>query len=794
MPSSFDRRTFVKMVGAAGAGAALADPAGAAPDVSTRVVDEQFDLDGGLQEALVVFDDAESASRLDALDLAEPYHVFEELGIAWTFLQPDQIETVAGWDEVRRVKRAEELEWHNDEVSRESMAVTAVHENLEYLGEDAHVVLIDSGLNASHPGIGSDRVDGNYHYVDEPTGPRDPIWIDAGAGDTDTLGHGQHCTGIAAGNGEGGAQGTYEGMAPEATITSYGTVQGVYLPYVVAAWDHMLGRIRTESEFNPDVVSNSYGVARDDRYNPNDPVNVASWKVFEEGVLPLFSYGNDGPGEGTGNRFAKAPHVLGVGAAEKTIDEEDNRNNRPITDFSSRGRSNVDEVYYDREQMLENLRAFHAIQDGATYTVDTGTFTGSVGPAVNSDPATGTVGLEPVDEDTGSAYEHLDTYENVDQVDLTLSLQPEGQWVRMRVYERQDDRWIEVAQLGEEPLKQHDTLTFDVNGGLEYLIELEPEFAVAADYTVEYTQYAKPDGNLRQARPLTLYRPGLSAHGSSVLSTQDKYDALGPLGEFGDAEPFYGRLSGTSMACPAAAGVAMLVRQAYRENCGNELPPADVMRVMEHTAVAHNADYSVVNTGTGFVDAEAAVRIAEQLASGNLSIGDLDTGLDALVEAPEPYEPPTDLEATGSRQTDRSASMGDRTMRVDVTLESLNEAAETVELYDEIPPQWELLARFSDARRDGQTDDGRKRIQLVREDEEGNVDETVAASEVDGDKESVTFTYFVESPENPGETNQYSFGPAEAVVETWAIDADSQGSETSEFGGTSDVFVAGGNV
>lgn len=235
MPSSFDRRRFIKMVGAAGAGAALADTAAAAPAVSTRVLDEQFDLDGGLQEALVVFDDSESAGRLDALDLEEPYRVFEHLDIAWMFLTPDQLETVAGWDEVRRVKRAEELEWHNDDVSRESMAVTAVHQDLGYEGEDAHVVIIDSGLNASHPGVGSERVDGNYHYVDEPTGPRDPIWVDAGAGDTDTVGHGQHCAGIAAGDGEGGVQGTYEGKAPGATITSYGIVQSVYLPYVVAA-------------------------------------------------------------------------------------------------------------------------------------------------------------------------------------------------------------------------------------------------------------------------------------------------------------------------------------------------------------------------------------------------------------------------------------------------------------------------------------------------------------------------------------------------------------------------------
>lgn len=532
------------------------------------------------------------------------------------------------------------------------------------------------------------------------------------------------------------------------------------------------------------MVSNSYGVARGDRYNPNDPVNVAFRIVFQEGVLPVFSYGNDGPGEGTGSRFAKAPHVLGVAAAEKTIDDEDNRNDRPITEFSSRGRSNVGSEYYDRGLLLDNLRAFHAIQDGTSYTVDSGTLTGSVGPAVNLSP-----GAAAVDEDTGSAYHHFDTYDNVDLVDLDLSLEPVGQWVRVRGYERQDGRWIEVAQMGEEPLKQHDTLRFDVDGGLKYLIKIEPEIAVAADYTIEYTQYEKPDGELRQARPLTLYRPGLSAHGSAVLSTQDKYDALGPLGETGDAEPFYGRLSGTSMSGPAAGGIAMLVRQAYRAQCDDELDPEDVMRVLEHTAVAHNPDYSVVNTGSGFVDAEAAVRIAEELGRGERSIDDLDTGLDVLVDAPEATEPPTDLSATGRRETDRSVSTGDRAMRVDVTIESVNEAAGAVEVFDEISKRWTLLEPFSQAR-EVETADGRTRIQLVRDD---GSNETVSASEVEGDDE-VTFTYFVEAPADPGDSDRYTFGPAEAVVETWSVDEASRGESTSEFGGTADVFVAGVEV
>lgn len=472
--------------------------------------------------------------------------------------------------------------------------------------------------------------------------------------------------------------------------------------------------------------------------------------------------------------------MLGVGAASKTIDDEDNRNDRPITDFSSRGRSDVADRYYDRDALLANLREFHAIQEGATYMVDSETLSGTVGPAVNTGP-----GTEAVDEDAGSSTHLVEPFPNTDVVDLTLSLEPEGQWVRLRVHERRDGEWVEIAQMREEPLKQHDTLTIDVNGGDEYLVDLDPEVSVLASYTVEYEQFEKADGDLRAARPVTLYRPGISAHGDSVLSTQDKYDVLRPLGETGDAEPFYGRLSGTSMSCPAAAGVAMLVRQAYREECnGVDLDPIDVIRVVEHTAAAHNPSYTVANTGSGFVDAEAAVRTAAELAETDLTVDDLDRGLDVLVDAPESYEPPTDLEVTGHRESGRVAATGRQSMRVRVTVEDVNEAAGAVEVYDEIPERWTLLAAHSDAR-ELETTDGRTRIRLVRD--EG---ETVDASEVEGDAE-VTFTYFVEAPEEPDDTDRYSFGPAEAVVATWALEADERGDAASEFGGTDDVLVAG---
>ena len=47
MTQGYRRRQFMKMVGVAGAGSALAGTAGGATGISTRTLDEQFDLGGG---------------------------------------------------------------------------------------------------------------------------------------------------------------------------------------------------------------------------------------------------------------------------------------------------------------------------------------------------------------------------------------------------------------------------------------------------------------------------------------------------------------------------------------------------------------------------------------------------------------------------------------------------------------------------------------------------------------------------------------------------------------------------
>jgi hypothetical protein len=96
---------------------------------------------------------------------------------------------------------------------------------------------------------------------------------------------------------------------------------------------------------------------------------------------------------------------------------------------------------------------------------------------------------------------------------------------------------------------------------------------------------------------------------------------------------------------------------------------------------------------------------------------------------------------------------------VTVTVDNVSEESVVV---DEIPASWRVVSEHESS-----TSDGRQ---------------TVTLGEVPADG-SATFTYFVEAPDGPGGTNQYTFGPATAQ----ATGSD----ESAAFGGTETNYVVG---
>ncbi|WP_254546125.1 S8 family serine peptidase [Halomarina pelagica] len=344
---SISRRTALKTAGALGTASLLPLGAGRASALELDPVDDTLDLaSDALQEVLVVFESRADFSLLDSLDLAEGVLEFDVLPVAYTLLTGPQIESLAAEEGVRYVEANRELDYHNDD-AREVTKVAQVQSDLGYAGEGVHVAVVDSGVDGDHPDLAA-NVANNYRWVGSPlTEPT--LWVPVGSLDSDDIGHGTHVSGTVAGDGSA-SDGQYRGMAPEAALTVYSSGAALSILKATAAYDHVLANHADEVS----IVSNSYGSASADDYNPDGALQTATWRAFEADLLPVFSAGNSGPDHDTLNDYAKAPHVLSIAATDDA---------KAVTDFSSRGRSADSEANYDRKTALDNLRAHYAGED-----------------------------------------------------------------------------------------------------------------------------------------------------------------------------------------------------------------------------------------------------------------------------------------------------------------------------------------------------------------------------------------------------------------------------------------------
>ncbi|WP_225741215.1 S8 family serine peptidase [Halorussus halophilus] len=584
-PDQFDRRDFLKATGAAGV-ATTVPFSGSAAASTGNAIDDSFDLgSSGVKEALVVFDSNEQVDRLRHLDLENGYHKFDVLPIAYTELYSDQIQTIADWAEVRFVQKNVELDYHNND-ARSTTDANAVHTDLGYTGSSAHSVVIDTGVDGDHPDLEDDLV-ANWRYVNPLSSTDDTTWKEVGSVDSDDNGHGTHCSGSITGSGKK-SDGKYKGMAPDADLTVYSAGLTLLLVKAVAAYDHLLSRVRA-GDIDVQVVSNSWGGGNGTDFNPDDAANVATWHAFQEGILPVFSAGNSGPGSNTLNQYSTAPHVLSVAA---TDDE------RSVTDFSSRGRTpNYDgPTNYKRKRALDNLEEYHAADKTET-EVDSGSYAGTV-------------------DASSSAYHRWDAPKKAGYVEATLSWTPSEEDIDFYLHVGSKDGRVVASSAS---LNEPEDLAGSIEGGKTYYFEVRPFASVAADYSIDFTAY---EGVTRDVTPVGIYRNGVGAPGKMVMSTLAPSDPLQSYGatsgdtENVDTEDYYGRISGTSMSCPVTSGAATLVVDAYYQNHGSYPDPIDVLNTLEATAKDYQASYNPWNIGAGFVDAYDAVQRA---ASGDLA-------------------------------------------------------------------------------------------------------------------------------------------------------------------------------
>jgi serine protease AprX len=186
-------------------------------------------------------------------------------------------------------------------------------------GENATIAVIDTGITP-HPDVAS-RIIGFHDFVNQKTKPYDDN------------GHGTHCAGCAAGDGNL-SMSRYRGVAPKALLVGV-KVLGRFgegsLSNVMAGIQWC---IQHKEKYNIRVISLSLGSEADIPYK-DDPLCQIVEQAWKSGIVVVAAAGNSGPNPGTIASPGIHPLIITVGATDdhKTTDRADDK----VAKFSSRG-------------------------------------------------------------------------------------------------------------------------------------------------------------------------------------------------------------------------------------------------------------------------------------------------------------------------------------------------------------------------------------------------------------------------------------------------------------------------
>ncbi len=245
----------------------------------------------------------------------------------------------------------------------------SVHDSLGLKGAGTTIAVLDSGIDALHPDLafGSTVVQnvkllGDLGLIGLST-------FVENVPNTDTSsGHGTHVAGTAGGTGAASAADSrrpfyYAGIAPEASLIGLGAGEAISILHALIGFDWALAN---QQRYGIDVITNSWGGGDGATFDPNNPINRASFEAYRRGMVVTFAASNSGPDGDTLNQYAIAPWVINVAAGTAT---------RGLADFSSRG---VAGDFYKHPDVT-------APGDLITSTRAVGTPIGAMGPVI--DPA-----------------------------------------------------------------------------------------------------------------------------------------------------------------------------------------------------------------------------------------------------------------------------------------------------------------------------------------------------------------------------------------------------------------------
>ncbi|HEV7864172.1 MAG TPA: S8 family serine peptidase, partial [Acidimicrobiia bacterium] len=194
-------------------------------------------------------------------------------------------------------------------------------DDLKVTGKGVTVAVLDTGVDFTHPDL-APAMKANVKLVGFGQQPLPTVPVaDIPNSDTSS-GHGTHVAGDVAGRGTA-SHGEQKGMAYGADLVGIGTGDGLSVFTALEGFDWLLEH---REQYGIRVVNNSYGLGFGP-FDPMDPVNLATKRTTDAGVVVVFANGNDGD-EMSMNPYASAPWVLPVAAGSKA---------GKVTNFSSGG-------------------------------------------------------------------------------------------------------------------------------------------------------------------------------------------------------------------------------------------------------------------------------------------------------------------------------------------------------------------------------------------------------------------------------------------------------------------------
>ena len=272
-------------------------------------------------------------SDLDSVlgSLSVPYLSMQTLPMAGARVTKTQIQDLAQDPRVKSIYLDAPLEYYNY-TSGQITGGHYVHDVEGVTGKGATIAVLDSGVDGTHPDLAlGEKTIQNVKIIGDLdfTGGKN-VYLDGQPNSDTSSGHGTHVAGTVAGSGEAGRDDQrrsfyHAGIAPDAKLVGIGAGDGISILYALAGLDYA---IANSERYAIDVITNSWGGGDGANFDPNNPINQASYAAYKKGIVVTFAASNSGPADDTLNQYAIAPWVINVAAG--TASHE-------LADFSSRG-------------------------------------------------------------------------------------------------------------------------------------------------------------------------------------------------------------------------------------------------------------------------------------------------------------------------------------------------------------------------------------------------------------------------------------------------------------------------